>query len=359
LQLDLYVATAGLLVGFTVGLTGMGGGALMTPLLVLLFKIQPLAAISSDLVAAVIMKPVGGGVHLRRGTVNFPLVRWLMVGSVPAAFAGVLVLRQLGDGAVVQARIKQVLGVALLLAAASIAAKGLLQVRATRRALGMASSGPVAAKLFQLRPLPTVLIGMVGGLVVGMTSVGSGSLMIVMLLLLYPMLRSSELVGTDLVQAIPLVASAAVGHLLFGDFELDLTASLLVGSLPGVYLGAKLSSRANDAVIRPALALVLLASGLKLLGVDTLQLALLVLALVLLVVPLWGALDATLHPEPAWAGAPVGRRMAVGAQLVGAPMGLGFVAALAYFGLLRPRLIAAGQAVPALAERPATTRLVG
>jgi uncharacterized protein len=117
LQIDWYVAAAGLVVGFTVGLTGMGGGALMTLLLVLLFKVQPLAAISSDLVAAVIMKPVGGGVHVRRGTVNFTLVRWLMVGSVPAAFAGVLVLRHLGDGAVVQARIKQALGVALLLAA--------------------------------------------------------------------------------------------------------------------------------------------------------------------------------------------------------------------------------------------------
>jgi len=293
--------------------------------------------VSSDLVAAVIMKPVGGGVHLRRGTVNFALVRWLMVGSVPAAFAGVLVLRQLGDGAVVQGRVKQVLGVALLLAASSIAARALLQAR--RAALGTAS----AVRAFQLRPLPTVVIGMVGGLVVGMTSVGSGSLMIVMLLLLYPMLRSSELVGTDLVQAIPLVASAAAGHLLFGDFQVGLTASLLVGSIPGVYLGARLSSRANDAVIRPALVLVLVASGLKLLGVDNLQLGLLVLALVLLAVPVWGALDATMHPEPAWAGAPVGRRMAVGVQLVGAPLGLGFVAALAYFGLVRPRLATATQ----------------
>ena len=337
MQVDPYVAAAGLLVGFTVGLTGMGGGALMTPLLVLVFKVQPLAAVSSDLVAAVIMKPVGGGVHLRRGTVNFALVRWLMVGSVPAAFAGVLVLRQLGDGAVVQGRVKQVLGVALLLAASSIAARALLQAR--RAALGTAS----AVRAFQLRPLPTVVIGMVGGLVVGMTSVGSGSLMIVMLLLLYPMLRSSELVGTDLVQAIPLVASAAAGHLLFGDFQVGLTASLLVGSIPGVYLGARLSSRANDAVIRPALVLVLVASGLKLLGVDNLQLGLLVLALVLLAVPVWGALDATMHPEPAWAGAPVGRRMAVGVQLVGAPLGLGFVAALAYFGLVRPRLATATQ----------------
>jgi uncharacterized membrane protein YfcA len=359
LQIDLYVAAAGLLVGFTVGLTGMGGGALMTPLLVLLFKVQPLAAVSSDLVAAVIMKPVGGGVHLRRGTVNMGLVRWLMVGSVPAAFAGVLVLRQLGDGAVVQARIKQVLGVALLLAATSIAAKVLVQVRVARRAPRLAGGGPVAVQSFKVRLLPTVLIGVAGGLVVGMTSVGSGSLMIVMLLLLYPMLRSSELVGTDLVQAIPLVASAAVGHLLFGDFKLDLTASLLVGSIPGVYLGAKLSSRANDVIIRPALALVLVASGLKLLGVDNLQLGLLVLALVLLAVPVWGALDATLHPEPAWAGAPVGRRMAIGVQLVGAPLGLGFVAALAYFGLLRPLLIGVVQAAPTLSEPAGPSRLLG
>src|SRR5919199_4037406 len=116
MHIDPAVALAGLFVGFTVGLTGMGGGALMTPILVLLFKVQPLAAVSSDLVASVIMKPVGGGVHLRRGTVNFALVRWLMVGSVPAAFAGVLALRALGDGAVVQARLKQVLGAALLLA---------------------------------------------------------------------------------------------------------------------------------------------------------------------------------------------------------------------------------------------------
>jgi uncharacterized membrane protein YfcA len=358
LQIDPYVAAAGLFVGFTVGLTGMGGGALMTPLLVLAFKVQPLAAISSDLVAAVIMKPVGGGVHLRRGTVNFALVRWLMVGSVPAAFTGVLVLRQLGDGAVVQGRIKQVLGVALLLAASSIAAKGMLQVRAARRALRAAGGSPAPARPFQLRPLPTVLVGVAGGLVVGMTSVGSGSLMIVLLLLLYPTLRSSELVGTDLVQAIPLVASAAAGHLLFGDFKLDLTASLLVGSIPGVYLGARLSSRANDAVIRPALALVLVASGLKLVGVDTLELGLLLLGLVMLAMPLWGALDATLHPEPAWAGAPLGRRMTVGAQLLGAPLGLGFLAALAYFGLLRPRLMASPQAMPELAERLAPTQLV-
>src|SRR6266542_4187734 len=206
---DLALAVAGLLVGFTVGLTGMGGGALMTPILVLL-RVQPLAAVSSDLVASFIMKPVGGGVHLRRGTVNFALVKWLMVGSVPAAFAGVLVLRRLGDGAVVQARRR--------------APASTDQVR-TAPAGGGAPAGEGApagdgapageapparpGRRFRARPLPTVLVGAAGGLVVGMTSVGSGSLMIVMLMLLYPMLSSSELVGTDLVQAIPLVGSAA------------------------------------------------------------------------------------------------------------------------------------------------------
>src|SRR6266542_217231 len=363
---DLALAVAGLLVGFTVGLTGMGGGALMTPILVLLFRVQPLAAVSSDLVASFIMKPVGGGVHLRRGTVNFALVKWLMVGSVPAAFAGVLVLRRLGDGAVVQARVKEALGIALVAAASSIAAKALLQYRAARQARrrapastdqvrtapagGGAPAGDGApageapparpGRRFRARPLPTVLVGAAGGLVVGITSVGSGSLMIVMLMLLYPMLSSSELVGTDLVQAIPLVGSAALGHLLFGDFKLGLTASLLVGCLPGVYFGARVSSRARDGVIRPALAVILLASGLKLVDLGTPQLVVVMVAVVLLAVPLWGALDAISLPRHAWRAANVSRRTVVGVQSAGAPFGIGFVAALVYFGLLRPKLIA-------------------
>jgi uncharacterized protein len=342
-HIDPAVAVAGLIVGFTVGLTGMGGGALMTPILVLLFKVQPLAAVSSDLVASVIMKPVGGGVHLRRGTVNFALVRWLMVGSVPAAFAGVLVLRALGDGAIVQARVEQALGVALVVAASSIAAKALLQFRAARRAARDPGTVPGAGgrREVRVRPLPTVLVGVAGGLVVGMTSVGSGSLMIVLLMLLYPMLRSSELVGTDLVQAVPLVGSAALGHVLFGDFKLDLTASLLVGCLPGVYVGAKVSSRARDVVIRPALAIILLASGLKLLDLGTPQLAAVVTAVVLLAVPLWGVLDAISQPAQAWIAAKVSRRAVVGVQSAGAPFGVGFVAALLYFGLVRPKLVAA------------------
>jgi uncharacterized membrane protein YfcA len=270
MHFDAGVAAAGLIVGFVVGLTGMGGGALMTPILVLVFNVQPLAAVSSDLVAAVIMKPVGAGVHLRRGTVHKELVRWLVVGSVPAAFLGVVILKQMGNGQSVQDNLKLALGIALLVASASIVAKTVLQ---TARPPSKGLHGPLGVKV-----LPTVLIGIAGGLVVGMTSVGSGSLMIVLLLLLYPALSASELVGTDLVQAIPLVASAALGHLLFGDFKLGLTASLLVGSLPGVYLGARVSSRAPDHIIRPALVFVLLASALKLLNVSNVVLGIVLVA---------------------------------------------------------------------------------
>ena len=117
-----------------------------------------------------------------------------------------------------------------------------------------------------MKAAPTIAIGVLGGFVVGMTSVGSGSLMIVLLLMLYPSLSAAQLVGTDLVQAVPLVASAALGHVLFGDFQMGLTASLLLGSIPGVYLGARASAKAPDSVIRPALVTVLVLSGLKLLG---------------------------------------------------------------------------------------------
>jgi uncharacterized membrane protein YfcA len=257
---DIGVTLAGLLVGFVVGLTGMGGGALMTPILVLVFRINPLAAVSSDIVAAVVMKPVGGAVHLRRGTVNLRLVRWLALGSVPAAFCGVLVLRAIG-GPELADRLTILLGAVLLVAAGAIVAKGVLQAR--RRASG-AEGGGVHA--ITVRPGRTLVIGVIGGLVVGMTSVGSGSLMIVLLMLLYPALSSNELVGTDLVQAIPLVLSAAIGHVLFGDLQLGLTTSLLVGSVPGVYLGARVSSRAPDRIIRPALVVVLTVSALKMLG---------------------------------------------------------------------------------------------
>lgn len=258
--MDWGVALAGLGVGFVVGLTGMGGGALMTPILVLLFGVDPLTAVSSDLVASLVMKPFGASVHARRGTVNMDLVRWLCLGSVPAAFAGVLVLKALGGGNL-QDDVKLLLGAALLLAAVSMVVRQAIQ---RRRAVHVPVDG--AQHLIAVRPLPTIVIGVLGGFIVGMTSVGSGSLMIVMLLLLYPTLSAGQLVGTDLVQAIPLVGAAALGHILFGDFAFGLTAALLVGAIPGVYFGARISSRAPDKVIRPILVAVLVISGAKLLG---------------------------------------------------------------------------------------------
>jgi uncharacterized membrane protein YfcA len=261
MHLEPMVALGGLLVGFTVGLTGMGGGALMTPMLVLLFKVNPLAAVSSDIVASVVMKPVGGSVHLRRGTVHTGIVRWLMVGSIPSAFAGVLLLDLLGEGAALDDKLKTMLGAALLLAATGMTLK--LVFQAGRHT---ATQPPADVPV---RVLPTVAVGVAGGLIVGLTSVGSGSLMIVLLLVLYPRLQTSALVGTDLVQAVPLVASAALGHLLFGDFQMGLTASLLIGCVPGVYVGARLSARAPDHAIRPVLVAVLVASALKLLDAPT------------------------------------------------------------------------------------------
>lgn len=257
----------------------MGGGALMTPILVLVFKVDPLTAVSTDLVASFVMKPIGAGVHLRRGAVDLRLVRWLVLGSVPSAVAGVFLLRSLGSGESLAHLLEVLLGAALIVAASTIVAKGVV---AARRGLG--DGGGLAE--ITVRPRATVAIGVVGGLVVGMTSVGSGSLMIVLLLVVYPSLRASQLVGTDLVQAIPLVGAASVAHLFLGDFQLGLASSLLIGAIPGVYVGARLSSRAPDRLIRPALVVVLAASGLKLVGTPTevLGVVLLVAAIASLVV---------------------------------------------------------------------------
>ena len=293
------LAAAG--VGIVVGLTGMGGGALMTPVLVLLFGVPPLTAVSSDLVAAAVMKPVGSFVHLRRGTVHLKLVGVLCAGSVPAAFCGVLLARALGHGEQVQQVIQMALGVALLIAATGLTVRAYLRLLERARVRdGIAAPLPQGRPQVRLRLAPTILVGIVGGLVVGMTSVGSGSLIIIALMALYPGLRASELVGTDLVQAVPLVASAAIGHILFGDFSLDLTLPLLVGSIPGVWLGARLSSTLPGGAIRRVLAFVLLASALKLLGVSTPMTGLL-LALTLIAAPLLWMAARRRHGFPALA----------------------------------------------------------
>ena len=277
-----------LAVGIVVGLTGMGGGALMTPMLVLFFGVSPLTAVSSDLVASAVMKPVGSFVHLRNGTVRMDLVRWLCIGSVPAAFCGVLITRALGQGADVQDVVKKSLGLALIIAATGLFVRAYLRLaERARHRDGSRPADPLGPPQLVVRPLPTLAVGIVGGLVVGMTSVGSGSLIIIALMFLYPTLRASELVGTDLVQAVPLVASAALGHILFGDFKLGLTGSMLLGAIPGAYVGAQLSSRLPGALIRRALAFVLLASALKLLGVGNVQTGVTLLGLVVLAPLVW------------------------------------------------------------------------
>jgi len=262
MSLNPYIVLGSAVVGLLVGLTGAGGGALMTPMLILLFGVKPSAAISSDLVAAVLMRPVGAAVHLRKGTVNLRLVGWMVVGSVPAAFLGAYFLHLLGGSTAQQKHVEVALGAALLVGAAAMVFRYILDRRSGNQRTGTVHK-------INVRPIPTVLIGIIGGVIVGMTSVGSGSLMIVLLLFLYPLLSAGQLVGTDLTQAVPLTAAAALGALIFGSVQFGVTASLVIGSVPAVLIGSFLSSRAPDRYIRPIITFVIFASGLKYIGVGT------------------------------------------------------------------------------------------
>lgn len=267
---DLPLAIGGLLVGTVVGLTGMGGGALMTPMLVFFFRVDPLTAISSDIVVSLLMKPVGAFVHLRRGTVNVRLVAWLCVGSIPAAFSGAWLISQVPPDVDIDLWLKRGLGAALLLATAGLIARALIQMWSHQLPLGEGVAGVPRRPAVVLKPVPTVVLGGVAGFMVGLTSVGAGSIVVVGLLMMHPALQASALVGTDLVQAIPLVGSAAAGHLLFGDFSFAVAGSLLFGAVPGAWLGAQMSTRAPGGIIRRVLAVLLLGSGMKLLGFDDL-----------------------------------------------------------------------------------------
>lgn len=278
-------------IGVVVGLTGMGGGALMTPTLVLFFGVPPLTAVSSDIMASVFMKPVGSWVHIRRGTVNWRLVRLLVYGSVPSAFLGVLAARALADPEKVQHAIKFALGLVLILAAAGLLVRLYLRLREHAAARdGSAAPLPLGRPEVTPRVLPTILVGVFGGLIVGITSVGSGSLMIIALMLLYPMLKASQLVGTDLVQAVPLVLAAAVAHLLFGDVDWSVTVPIIIGSIPGAYLGARLATHIAGGIVRRVLALVLVAAGLKMLGVGNAATLWVVAGMLVLVTVVWGFL---------------------------------------------------------------------
>jgi uncharacterized protein len=262
LHIDPYIVLGSAIIGLLVGMTGAGGGALMTPMLILLFGVTPAAAISSDLVAAVVMRPFGAGVHLRAGTVNLRLVRWMVLGSVPAALVGAYLLHALGNSKSAQQHIETILGIALLVGASAMALRFVLDRRSGQNRHAVVHE-------IQPRPLATIAIGIVGGLIVGMTSVGSGSLMIVLLLFVYPTIGANQLVGTDLTQAVPLTLAAALGALIFGHVVLDVTLSLIIGSVPAVLVGSMLSSTVPDRYVRPAIAFVIFASGLKYVGLQT------------------------------------------------------------------------------------------
>ncbi len=262
MHVDPYIVLGSAIVGLLVGSTGAGGGALMTPMLILLFNITPSSAISSDLVAAVLMRPVGALVHLRKGTVNLRMVGWLVIGSVPMALLGSYVLHLLGDSSSAQTNVEIVLGSALLIGAGAMVLRYLLDRRS-----GNKRAGTIAQ--IKLKPIPTIAIGAVGGFIVGMTSVGSGSLMIVLLLFLYPVIGANQLVGTDLTQAVPLTAAAALGALVFGQVQFGVTASIVIGAVPAVLIGSYFSSHAPDKYVRPVITFVIFASGLKYVGVGT------------------------------------------------------------------------------------------
>ncbi len=260
MHLNLGMVLGSAVVGLLVGLTGAGGGALMTPMLIALFGVSPAAAISSDLVASFLMRPVGAAVHLRRGTVSLKMVGWLVLGSAPMAFGGSYLLRITGAGRAGQPLLRLALGAALLAGAVAMLARGMLDRRAGRPRAGTLAD-------LAIRPVPTLVIGAIGGLIVGLTSVGAGSVMIVLLLFAYPAISAGQLVGTDLTQAIPLTGAAALGALIFGQVDAAVTASVTIGSIPAVLAGSLLSARAPEAIIRPAVTLAVFAAGLRYVGV--------------------------------------------------------------------------------------------
>ncbi|MEN9821658.1 MAG: hypothetical protein RLZ04_84 [Actinomycetota bacterium] len=242
----------GLVAGLAIGLTGMGGGVLLTPIMVLLMGVPANAAVSNDLIISLVIKPIGAATHHKAGNVRRDIVKWLVIGSVPAAFAGALLMNLVLDDDA--DALETLIGVTLLTASV------MMIVRMVRRPDGIVEEPPV-------RPLLTLCVGLVGGILVGLTSVGSGSLMLVLLTWVYPHLSGRTLVGTDLAQAIPLVGSAALGHLLFGDVRLEILIPVILGAAPGVWLGSRWSTRLPDKALRPILIVLVTLSGLKLTGI--------------------------------------------------------------------------------------------
>lgn len=291
-------------VGIVIGLTGMGGGALMTPALIVL-GIPATTAVANDLVAAAVNKSVGAAAHLKHGAPNLKLAGLLVIGSVPTAAAGGWIINQVGSPEEQQAFVKFAIGIALLLAAGTYVLRTLLNMR---QKIQLANDGGSSFEedTPRLRVIPTIIIGAVGGLLVGLTSVGSGSLIMVALLMLYPRLAPNRLVGTDLVQAIPLVLAAAVGHVVYEGVDWSILLPLIIGGAPGTYLGARLASWVQQGVVRRGIAIVLTLTGLGMLGVPNIWVGIVGAGMLILGPVAWGMLRMA-HGVPAFNHLPLGR----------------------------------------------------
>ncbi|SDS12977.1 hypothetical protein SAMN05216221_1134 [Pseudomonas oryzae] len=249
---------AGLVVGFIVGMTGVGGGSLMTPIL-LWFGINPATAVGTDLLYAAITKSSGVLVHRKNDNIDWKITGWLALGSVPAAALTLLFLNSLHtDQQALNALIKQALGFVLLLTALAILFKKQLMAFASRHADdSFHLSAPTLNTL-------TVVTGVILGVMVTLTSIGAGALGTVALFMLYPFLPTRRLVGTEIAHAVPLTLVAGLGHAGMGSIDWQLLGYLLVGSLPGIYLGSHLTGRIPEHLLRPCLAVMLSLVGFKL-----------------------------------------------------------------------------------------------
>jgi len=255
-EMDLLHAIAGGVVGILVGLTGVGGGSLMTPLLVLLFGVSPQTAVGTDLLYAAITKITGSAIHGWRDTVDWKIVKRLASGSIPAALLTLGVLSWTG-------KIGKSSEHVILISLACLLALTSLAVLFRRRIANFAHhhDEPVApGKILA----GTVALGAVIGVAVTISSVGAGAIGVTVLLMLYPRLLTSRIVGSDIAHAVPLALIAGTGHWILGEVDAVLLVNLLIGSIPGVILGSLLSTRAKDKVLQPLLAAVLALSSWQL-----------------------------------------------------------------------------------------------
>lgn len=257
--MDWMFTLSGFVVGAIVGLTGVGGGSLMTPLLVLVFGIYPATAVGTDLLYAAITKAGGTVVHARKGHVDWRVTRLLATGSIPAAALTIWALSFLPKQSAEVSHIMSVsLGVALLLTACSIIFRHKLQDHA------LAHAGDSAHT--QLRAPITIAFGALLGVLVTVSSVGAGALGVAVLFYLYPRLPTIRIIGSDVAHAVPLTLVAGLGHWLLGSVNWTLLGSLLLGSLPGIWLGSHASARVPDRILRPILAFMLVLIGGKLIA---------------------------------------------------------------------------------------------